>query len=576
MHNATNSIDLWRVANGLLKDAGDNVHPDIVKLLSGHIRARNIKGVCDIVVIPSIATLQEYRCVSQIQALFKSNSDFSIDEACTAAAEKRFFEAEKMCRISNKRIRHYAQHNDRSKFGAQWLAMKHFIWEVLGPVTSCLEAMPENLRWTSGATENRAKKLSQPHMKCGYVQSVTPGSLPLLTTALKYFGAVGRDVNPELDARRNIYTIGKFKVRLIDSNRVVCVPKNFKTHRTIAAEPAGNLPFQLAIDSYLKRRLRRFGCDLRDQNRNKDLAKSASLNKCHATIDLSMASDTISYELVRGLLPDSWFKLLTALRSPCYKGTFGRGVYAKFSSMGNGYTFSLETLLFLAACKAVGSETCSVYGDDIIIETELADELLKLLRFMGFKPNEDKTFLTGDFRESCGGDYLNGIDVRPFFVKKSTNLRKTEISHVINGLVRVCNPNGIVWNYCRDLVRLNKLHLVPANPDTQSGIHIPVSDAYSIGIINFNDCVLRFRAYQSKPINGKRLAREELRGYLYSTLTTQIRVISRSAVIVEDSFHSYKRVPVADFKVVTGKTVLHPCSTRSPHLYAWYEYLCRR
>lgn len=570
MHDAT--LNIWSLAMCHLRDTSKYISSDVVKQLEGHIRARNVNAICSIEVIPSIATIQEYRAISQLQALFKANADFSDERICLAKAKERFLESEKMCRIASKRIRFYDEHPERSEYREQWNSMRSYIWKVLGPLNNCLEALPSNMRLTSGATENQARKVSQPFNKVGYTHSITPGTLPLLVAALKYFGAADKDEYPVLDRTGTFFRVGKHKIRLVDSNRVVCVPKNYKTHRSIAAEPTGNLPFQLGIDGYIKKRLRAFGTDLRDQEANKALARSASVSGSHATIDLSMASDSISLELVRSLLPTPWFNLLSALRAPFYKGVFGFGEYAKFSSMGNGYTFSLETLLFKAACVAVGSEDCLVYGDDIIIESQLSDRLISLLAFMGFQTNKDKTFVAGDFRESCGGDYLNGIDVRPFHVKKSTNLRRPELCHVINGLVRVCDPSGYVWSYCSGLTKLNSLRLVPFNQDSQSGIHIPVSDAYNIGILNFNDCLLRFRAYQSIPLNGKRKASAELRGYIHHTLLTKVRSIDYDSN-QEDSFHSYTRVPVSDYKVVTGKVNFNPLKSTPPHLYQWFDHL---
>jgi hypothetical protein len=94
--------------------------------------------------------------------------------------------------------------------------------------------------------------------------------------------------------------------------------------------------------------------------------------------------------------------------------------------MGNGYTFELETLLFLAICHAaaklhgecgydlINNKEMSVYGDDIIVPHRMSDTVVSLLRFFGFSLNPRKTFLTGSFRESCGGDFFNGREVTPY------------------------------------------------------------------------------------------------------------------------------------------------------------------
>jgi hypothetical protein len=93
----------------------------------------------------------------------------------------------------------------------------------------------------------------------------------------------------------------------------------------------------------------------------------------------------------------------------------------KFSSMGNGFTFELETLIFAALAAAVSDltlgENLFVYGDDIIVPTHASSNVLAVLRTFGFTPNTKKTFTSGSFRESCGGDYFLGYDVRSVFLK---------------------------------------------------------------------------------------------------------------------------------------------------------------
>lgn len=87
--------------------------------------------------------------------------------------------------------------------------------------------------------------------------------------------------------------------------------------------------------------------------------------------------------------------------------------------MGNGTTFPVETLLFVAACHAINPQyrpgkDFTVYGDDIVYPSDKARDLLKLLRVLGFSRNVDKTFIDGPFRESCGEDWFGGVAVRPF------------------------------------------------------------------------------------------------------------------------------------------------------------------
>lgn len=198
---------------------------------------------------------------------------------------------------------------------------------------------------------------------------------------------------------------------------------------------------QLSIGRYLKRRLADVGLYVDRSNRpdcplasltsvaspegqdvHNKCARKASVSGSHATIDLTLASDTIAYQLVRALLPPLWFRLLDSCRSPftLFKGRWVR--LEKFSSMGNGFTFELETLIFAAlasaACGARIGHDLLVYGDDIICPVDGASMVIRVLELFGFIPNRSKTFVTGSFRESCGGDYFSGVAVRPVFLKK--------------------------------------------------------------------------------------------------------------------------------------------------------------
>lgn len=211
------------------------------------------------------------------------------------------------------------------------------------------------------------------------------------------------------------------KCTVVNYNKIAFVPKTAKTHRGIAVEPLLNGLVQKGIDIHMRRRLLRIGIDLSDQSINAQWARLGSLDDSEdgfVTIDLSSASDSISIGLVRNLLPPDWFRLLDDVRSPNYLSSGSLRAYEKFCSMGNGFCFPLETLLFAAAAHSVDAGVPGrdfvVYGDDIIVRKRFAHDLISLLETMGFSCNLDKTFLSGPFRESCGSDWFNGEDVRPF------------------------------------------------------------------------------------------------------------------------------------------------------------------
>jgi hypothetical protein len=137
-----------------------------------------------------------------------------------------------------------------------------------------------------------------------------------------------------------------------------------------------------------------------------------------------------------------------------------------FSSMGNGFTFELESLLFLSISKAVQHFTrhlgvISIYGDDIICPTAMAHDLSFCLSIMGFSVNLEKSHIDGPFRESCGGHYQNGLDVTPFYIRFPIACL-VDVIHVANQLrawaslgngIGVLNPLvEPIWLWLRDMV----------------------------------------------------------------------------------------------------------------------------
>jgi hypothetical protein len=211
------------------------------------------------------------------------------------------------------------------------------------------------------------------------------------------------------------------EVQTILASKVTTVPKNAKTDRTICIEPHGNIYFQLGVGTLLRGCLTRLGLDPNHQDRNRSFARDAVKNG-YATIDLSAASDTISSEVVFRLLPDDWFWLLLLGRTDYCRLPDGSVLkLEKFSSMGNGFTWELESLIFYSIARQFTTKDIAVYGDDLVVPIEIVDELVESLKFFGFKVNARKSFWQGDFRESCGTDWWRGLDVRPFYLRKETS-----------------------------------------------------------------------------------------------------------------------------------------------------------
>jgi len=253
--------------------------------------------------------------------------------------------------------------------------------------------------------------------------------------------------------------------------KVALVPKDAKTLRAIAAEPMVNSYFQNGLGSLLVDRLLRKTpmLDLRDQTRNRVMAKAGSNVGSLATIDLSSASDTISKSIARALLPKKWYRLLSLLRSPryCIDGEWRKA--NKLSSMGNGFTFPIESALFYSISRSAivvslvedqglsihearrvasshghisqGIYEPSVYGDDIIVRSDMFDAVCKALELCGFWINRRKSYSQGLYRESCGHDYYGGNYVRPVFLKRKISL----ITQVFTLVNQLAHPEGLGW-----------------------------------------------------------------------------------------------------------------------------------
>lgn len=284
---------------------------------------------------------------------------------------------------------------------------------------------------------------------------------------------------------------------LREASKVTTVPKDAFIDRVIAIEPDMNMFIQKGFGGYFRRCLRRVGVDLDDQTLNQALARSGSALGSLATLDLSSASDTVSYEIVKDLLPPDWFEALLSCRT--HKSRLPSGIeidLQKFSAMGNGFTFELESLIFWALCSSVCTETIgreglrvSVYGDDIIVATADYERVVDVLEFAGFLVNLKKSHASGPYRESCGKHYFHGRDVTPITITK-------ELSHV-SKLLLFCN-NLTRWAvrqgeglYRHSSVRQAHAYCVGVLPNNFKRPRIP--DGYGDGALmgSFDECCPR-------------------------------------------------------------------------------------
>ncbi len=235
--------------------------------------------------------------------------------------------------------------------------------------------------------------------------------------------------------------------------KLIAVPKEFTKPRLIASEPTAHQWCQQVIRDFLMDRVQetsiRHTVNFRSQERNARLALLASHTGSHGTIDLSSASDRISCYVVERLFRRSP-TLVTAfhsvrtrwIRNDIDKKSPKLERLRKFSTMGSALTFPVQTYLF--SMIAIGcllsvrklpwssssierlSREVRVFGDDIIVPSDVMDLVQETLCTLGLRVNRNKTYGTGKFRESCGCEAYDGHDVTRISVNTTPVVSKPE------------------------------------------------------------------------------------------------------------------------------------------------------
>lgn len=260
--------------------------------------------------------------------------------------------------------------------------------------------------------------------------------------------------------------------------RLKFVPKNLKVSRSICMEPNTMMFFQQAVaerfieligDSFLS-----IFIDIKDQQRNQQLALAGSYTSEIDTIDLAAASDSISFELVKKVFPPSWLIPMIATRS--HSAILPNGEFLhlkKFAPMGSALCFPTQCIIFASVCiyaaclytyevenvhidfldwlnpsvirRVIGSfsitpgyyrgcfQPLAVYGDDICVDRRLTDIIKSILSDLGLVVNTAKSFCgSQSFRESCGKFYLDGNDITPLYFRIKDVKSKLGASHVVS------------------------------------------------------------------------------------------------------------------------------------------------
>jgi len=285
------------------------------------------------------------------------------------------------------------------------------------------------------------------------------------------------------------------------SAKLACVPKTLNKPRIITVEATANVFLQKGLMRWYRESMPSFlkHCyDTRSQEKSRDLVLSASKTGSHASVDLSAASDRLSLWTVERMFACSRSFLvgLAAARSSkvsCDAIQVADYPIRKFAGMGNATTFPVQSTVYAILCIAAvlvttGKKICyssicaaarqvRVYGDDLIVPTESVPALFELLKYVQLVVNNDKTHTMGKFRESCGMDAYDGVDVSPFYLKSLTAPSWETRHGSLVSWVDVCNNAYVhnlfhlnTWLKCQLPERLR--NNVPESYDSLPCIHL--------------------------------------------------------------------------------------------------------
>jgi hypothetical protein len=386
-------------------------------------------------------SVRDFTLARQIHALFHKQEWMDLGLEPQKKAEQKFWEMEKRCSVTNESI-------DSCRLSADVWRVIHLarreIKRNLGGVPS-VERL--KISFGPGATTNVKGRVASPRAKLNARLACSRDMLPVVGRFLAEaplwawhqsgLPCGGWEKLPDSETDLLIYPDVE-----VHPGKLTYVPKDARTMRPIVVEPILNGFIQKGVGNYMKSRmLLKSNLDLTDQTRNQGLAMKGSIDGSLATIDLSSASDTVSWSVVRLLLPEPWFEFLAELRTGEVLDDRKVVELNKFSSMGNGFTFELESLLFYSLTKACAEllnveGDISTFGDDIICPTQVYTLLAEVLTELGFLVNSEKSFTAGPFRESCGADWFKGKSIRPYYGKKPWCERTLYTFH--NFAVRNC------------------------------------------------------------------------------------------------------------------------------------------
>lgn len=321
--------------------------------------------------------------------------------------------------------------------------------------------------------------------------------------------------------------------------RVCSVPKTLNKVRVITVEPASNQFIQQSLRGWLidkQTAVASICIDVSDQEKSKTAAKHASVDGCDATVDLKSASDFLSLSLFRSIFEENPIlcDMLLACRTERVLTPDWEDVsLKKYAGQGNATTFVVQSLIYsILAVTAIlvdekvnpdyvrknkiwsAAKKVRVFGDDILLPSQNLPTLSLILEHVGLRVNEGKTHSQGHFREACGGDYFQGYDVTPFYLRH---------------FIRDSDPEGLV-SWCNVSDNAYNKGLLSTSYSMREGLNLPVNSPSGIGFSSRLN-------YRFSP--KRRRWNSDLQRYEYLELVPSSKIIHRESELTYGRLYKY-------------------------------------
>lgn len=432
---------------------------------------------------------------NQALSVLKKQADSQLDR--WEATREKWFATEHRCARINQKILALVNRRHRGQklvpFKRDLYRFYEAVHHVLGD-NPPLDEIAEAAHYGPGSTSS-VKGANVGYVRKMEANECVPLAVDLAAQALMHDKAcwahLGMDPvyagNP--DAREGFIRVARewLSASVVSEDTLMFIHKSMTALRSISAQPTCSGMLQLGVHSVVEPLLERVGVTIRDQSRNQRMARQGSLEALNGhkdpivTLDKTDASSFLAANLITYFFPPAWAKLLNRIRTPRYLAPkeLGGGThdYAMYAGMGNGTTFVVETLVFWAMTYATSSAksvdeyvatgTYAVYGDDVILRKKHAVRYIALAEYLGFVISEEKSFLDGPFRESCGADYYNGTNVRPAIINTDgQRMGELEIVGFHNTLADGPYP---LKDACRRVRGLWKQRINPSVPTDPQG-----------------------------------------------------------------------------------------------------------